>query len=144
MPTFTESIQIRADRKVVWSVIVDPAKVPHWYEGMETYDADYQQVQVGGTAKWTYRTMGLEFKGTTKMLEVTPGAFLRCELDGLIKGIQEFKLSEAAGGTLLEVTTDYHMSGGVLGKLAEPVVHQMNLNNAKKSVANIKQMAEAG
>ena len=36
------------------------------------------------------------------------------------------------------------LSGGVLGKIAEPVVHQTNAGNLKKSLANLKKLAEGG
>jgi hypothetical protein len=67
---------------------------------------------------------------------------IRYQLDGLITGTQDWRITETPSGLQLNADVTYTMSGGILGKLAEPMVHQMNVSNGKKSLSNLKQLAE--
>jgi hypothetical protein len=142
MPNVKEGILISADRDTLWSLLTTPGSILQWYEGLETLEATPDYPAVGSVMRWTYKVGGIEFKGTHTVLSITPGAAISYKLEGLIMGTENWRVSETRGGLQLDVENTYTMSGGVLGKLAEPVVHQMNLSNAKKSLAKLKQMAE--
>jgi uncharacterized protein YndB with AHSA1/START domain len=142
MPNFKDSVQIRTDRQTLWSLLTTVSSILQWYEGLDTLEATADYPAPGSTLKWTYKVAGIEFKGTQTVLAATPGEVIRYQLDGLISGTQDWRITETPSGLQLEVDVTYSMSGGVLGKLAEPVVHQMNVSNGKKSLSNLKQLAE--
>ncbi len=142
MPNVKEGILIGADRDTLWSLLTTPDSILQWYEGLDSLEATPDYPAIGSVMRWTYKVGGLEFKGTHTVRSITPGAVIGYQLDGLITGMETWRVSETQGGLRLDVENTYTMSGGVLGKLAEPVVHQMNLGNAKKSLATLKKMAE--
>lgn len=142
MPNFKDSVQIRTDRQTLWSLLTTVSSILQWYEGLDTLEETADYPAPGSALKWTYKVAGIEFKGTQTVLAVTPGEVIRYQLDGLITGTQDWRISESPSGLQLTVDVTYSMSGGVLGKLAEPVVHQMNVSNGKKSLSNLKQLAE--
>ena len=142
MPNVKEGILISADRDTLWSLLTTPDSILQWYEGLETLEATPDYPAVGSVMRWTYKVSGIEFKGTHTVLSITPGTAIGYQLEGLIMGNETWRVSGAQGALQLDVENTYTMSGGVLGKLAEPVVHQMNLGNAKKSLATLKKMAE--
>lgn len=144
MPQLTERIVINADRDTIWSLLTDPGKIAEWYEGIDSMEGAAGYPAAGGALKWTYKAAGIEFKGSHTIQKIVRGQEIDYRLDGLITGTQNWKLNDAGGGMEVEVDTDYSMSGGVLGKLAEPVVHQMNVSNGRKSLQNLKRMAEGG
>jgi uncharacterized membrane protein len=143
MPDFKDSVQIRTDRQTLWSHLTTVNSILQWYEGLDSLEATSDYPSPGSSLKWTYKVAGIEFKGTQTVLAVTPGEVIRYQLDGLITGTQDWQITETPSGLQLEVDVTYLMSGGILGKLAEPVVHQMNVNNGKKSLSKLKQLAEA-
>lgn len=144
MPQLTERIVINADRDTIWSLLTTPTQIARWYEGVDSMEGVSGYPAVGGALKWTYKAAGVEFKGSHTIQSITPGQEIDYKLDGLITGTQNWKLSDTGGAVEVVVDTDYTMSGGVLGRIAEPVVHQMNVSNGRKSLQNLKRMAEGG
>jgi hypothetical protein len=77
------------------------------------------------------------------VVEAEPGEVLRYKLDGLMTGTMDYIVTETPDGVSVEFDTEYEMTGGVFGRLAEPIAHQTNVDNAKKSLVNLKKLAEA-
>lgn len=142
MPTAKERITIRTDRDTLWALLTKPDKILQWYTGTDSMKATPDFPAVGSSLEWTHKVMGVELKGTNTVREVTPGTLIRYQLGGMITGTWDWRVNEGTGGLELETEADYQVGGGVLGKLAEPVFHQINVANARKSLENIKKMAE--
>lgn len=142
MHNITESIVINASRDAVLRVITEPQHILNWFVGLDTFEPSDDYPQVGSTMKWSYKVMGITFSGTNTMLEYDPNGDRKVELTGLINGTQHYQFADVDGGVELTITTDYEMAGGVLGKLAQPVVHRTNVNNSKKGLEALKQLAE--
>lgn len=144
MPQIQESTIIYADRDRLWALMTTPQDILQWFVGLDTLEASADYPAAGSSQNWTYKVMGLEFKGANTVTESVPGEAIHYSLSGLMTGTMNYDLREAVGGGIqLDVHIDYQMSGGLLGKLAEPVVHQMNAGNARKSIQNLKNLAEA-
>lgn len=143
MPQIHESITVNASRETVDRVLVDPGYIQEWFEGLHSLSVSNDYPNPGSTQEWAYKTMGIEFKGTNTMQEYVPLSHARMGVDGLITGVQEIRQSGSDGNVTVEIIFDYEMSGGVLGKLAQPVVHSTNVNNIKASLKKIKQLAES-
>jgi uncharacterized membrane protein len=139
-----ESIMVNASNDIVADILVSPEYVRQWFEGLDTLEVSSDHPNPGAVHTWTYKVMGVEFKGKNTVLEYIPGVKMKLQMDGLIVGMQEVRQSGEDGNVMVELSFDYEMSGGVLGKLAEPIVHQMNVSNIKKSLEKIKKLAESG
>src|SRR5215813_5887447 len=142
VPTVTDSIEMQTDRETLWNILTDPDKILQWFEGLATCEPTADYPGVGSKINATYKVAGVSFDVTNTVMNVTPGEEIHYQMDGLITGTQDWVVSDSANGLRLDFQSDYKMSGGVLGKVAEPVVQQMNVTNTKKSMAKIKQLAE--
>jgi uncharacterized protein YndB with AHSA1/START domain len=143
MRNFKASILIHASKDDIWALLTTPDRFLSWFVGLDTCQASPNFPQVGGSLAWTYKLLAAELHGTNTLTEVKPGEVLRYRLAGLMNGTMDYVLSETPDGVRVEFSTSYTMSGGVLGKFAEPIAHQTNVENAKKSLVNLKRLSEA-
>ncbi|MCS6871596.1 MAG: SRPBCC family protein [Anaerolineae bacterium] len=142
MQHISESISIHATPAAVWSLLTTPDHILKWFVGIESVQASPDYPAVGSTISGSYKVMGIELKAVQTVQVSEPNSRIHYTLEGIVTGTQRWEIAQSGDGVTLSMTMDYSMSGGVLGKLAEPAVHQVNLNNAKQSLANIKAMAE--
>jgi carbon monoxide dehydrogenase subunit G len=142
MAHLSESITVNASRETIWSLLTTPAKILQWFVGLDTVNASADYPAVGSYIEGAYKVMGIELKAKQTVTAMTPGEAIHYQLEGIVSGAQHWDVTPAGDGLQITVTMDYTMSGGVLGRVAEPAVHQVNLANAKKSLENIKQLAE--
>ena len=142
MPTVTDSVEMQTDRETLWDILTDREKILQWFEGLDTCEPTPDYPNVGSMIKATYKVAGVSFAVTNTVKKVIPGQEIHYQMDGLISGTQDWVVSETANGLRLDFQSEYKMSVGVLGKIAEPVVQQMNITNSRKSMAKIKQLAE--
>jgi len=143
MPTVTDSIEMQTDRETLWDILTDRDKILQWFEGLDTCEPTADYPAVGSVINATYKVAGVSFAVTNTVTDAVPGQEIHYRMEGLITGTQDWVISQANNGLRLDFQSEYKMSGGVLGKVAEPVVQQMNVSNSKKSMLKIKQMAEA-
>lgn len=142
MPKIQESIVVNADQEKLRQVLEEPEYIRQWYVGLDAFSVSPDHPQPGSTQDWTYKVMGVEFKGLNTVMEYEKYKKMVLNVDGLISGTQTYTLTPQGNGIRVEIVVDYKMSGGMLGKLAEPVVHQMNTSNIRKSLEEIKRLAE--
>lgn len=143
MATIQESISVNASRAAVDHVLTNPEYIQQWFEGLDTLEVTPDFPNAGSQQMWSYKVMGVEFKGTNTMQEYVPQSHATLTIDGLITGTQTIRQSGQDGNVTVEIHFDYEMSGGMLGKLAQPVVHGVNVNNIKGSLQKIKQLSES-
>jgi carbon monoxide dehydrogenase subunit G len=143
MRSFKASVMIHADKEKIWSLLTTPDRFLEWFVGLDTCRATPNFPGVGESLAWSYKLLAADLKGTNTLVEVKPNEVLRYKLEGLMNGTMDYVLVDTPDGVKLEFSTNYTMSGGVLGKFAEPVAHQTNVENAKKSLMNLKRMSEA-
>lgn len=143
MRSFKASVIMHASKDKIWSLLTTPDRFLDWFVGLDTCQATPDFPSVGASLAWTYKVLAAEMHGTNTLTEVKPGVVLRYKLDGLMKGTMDYLLAETSDGVRVEFSSNYSMSGGVLGKFAEPIAHQTNIENAKKSLMNLKRLSEA-
>jgi hypothetical protein len=143
MPRVSESIEICADRSRLWSLLTTPGKIEAWFEVMTTIKASSSYPMDGSALNWFYRVAGIEMHGRMIVTAVAAGDFIYYESDGLVVGSQHYDISDIPGGLQIDVVSEYSLKGGVLGKVAAPLVDQMIRANLRKSMLNLKSMAEA-
>lgn len=142
MPTVTDSVEMKTDRDTLWNILTDKDKILQWFEGLDTCEPTADYPKVGSKINGNYKVAGISFGVTSTVTKAIPGQEIHYSMDGLITGTQDWVISETNTGLRLDFRSDYKMSGGVLGKVAEPAVQQMNVANSRKSMAKIKQLAE--
>jgi carbon monoxide dehydrogenase subunit G len=144
MTVVNSSIVINASREEVDQIAVHtPSRVPEWFPGIQTFEPDNIYPAVGGKVKVKYKASGITFDITITVLEYEPLVKFVQEMDGMISGVQTWTYGDAAGGTQVNVSFDYHMPGGGVGKIVDKlIVERINKQNIEKSVENLKAVVE--
>lgn len=143
MAHLKETIIIQSSREKIWSLLTTPDSILKWFVGLDTLSATPNYPAVGSSLAGAYKVLAVELKSTQTVTAANPGHEIHYSMEGIVNGTQDWVITETAGGLQLEMTMNYNMGLGILGKVAEPAVHQMNITNAQKSLQNVKAMAEA-
>ena len=143
MASLKDGIVINTTSEKLWPFLTTPDLIRKWLEGIEFVSTKGNYPEVGSSFEWAYKVAGLALKGTNTVAELVPGQAIHYKVQGLLTGTQNWDISQAGGGVRVDVDNEYELGGGVLGKVAEPLVHQSNAATLKKSLANLKQQAES-
>lgn len=146
MTTIKKSILINAPLEDVEALMDDPERLTEWYAGITAAEAGPgYPAEVGSVNNVTYKAAGITFKTKLTTLEYVPQEHRKFQMEGMISGTNHWQLAAEGEGTRVEVTFDYEMPGGGVGKIADKlVVERTNDKNAATSLANLKALAEGG
>jgi uncharacterized membrane protein len=142
MAKIHRSIEIKAPVKDVYTYIDDPEKDLEWMTNM----IEVKNVTGSGVGRhfdWTYKLIGIPFKGETTCTEDVPEKRIVVETKGGIESTWTFKLEPRKDITVLDLDIDYKIPVPVLGKLAEKVLLKRNERETEMSLTNIKEKLEA-
>ncbi|NWF69480.1 MAG: SRPBCC family protein [Chloroflexi bacterium] len=142
MAKIHESIEIKASIDTIHALLTTPKKIVLWYDGVDAVQPSSDYPAVNSSIEGAMKILAVELKAKQTVLENKPG-LLSYQLEGMANGTQAWRTTDLGGGKVrLEVDTDFNLVGGVFGKLAEPMAIQMLGASARKSLENIKKMAE--
>lgn len=142
MEKINESVTIKADIDTVMGLLLSSKLMPRWYEGADSAVASEGFPAPGSTLNTTYKVAGMELKNTLTVTEFVPEQIVRYTIEGAINGTFDWFISQGDDGVTIRHEINYDMAGGAIGKLAMPLVHRSNVANARKSLQNLKSMAE--
>src|SRR5579859_1800392 len=142
MAKLKDSIEINVPVDKIWPLLTTPTAIRAWLEGIEVGEATPDYPNVGSSFEWAYGVAGISLKGAMTVTDMKPGQLIHYRISGLITGTQRWDVSHSGNGVHVEVESDYTLSGGILGKVAEPFVQQSNAATLKKSLANLKRQVE--
>ncbi len=142
MEKIKESVTINADMDTIMGLLLSAKLVPRWYEGADTAEASEDFPAPGSTLKTSYKVAGMDLKSTLTVVELDPGTALKYTVEGPIKGTFDWLFDVGDDNVTVTHVVEYEMSGGAIGKLAMPLVHRTNKSNAKKTMVNLKKLAE--
>ncbi len=116
MARFEHEVKIDAPVDVVWSVVSDPALLPHWFEAVDSVTA------TGVDSSRTFEWQEAGRHGTGVFTQVKPNELLAFELlEGDKRTDHTLRLHKAGGlfggdDTGLEYVMEYDTPGGFLGE----------------------------
>jgi uncharacterized membrane protein len=143
MAKVERSILINVSSDQIDEITRDGRRLTEWFAGVETAEPDDVYPNPGGKIIVTYKSGGVKFDITQTALERTEGQSAKYQMEGMITGTSHWIYTPEGENTLVKVTFEYEMPGGVLGKLADKVViERMNTENLEKSLENLKKLAE--
>ena len=142
MAKIEKSITINALPEKVWAYLEDPMNGPEWVPGMIEV-RNITGSGVGRRFEWTYKMLGIQFKGETEVTEVIQNerSVEKGKAGIEFTWIHLFEPHE--GGTKLSLDIDYKVPVPVLGKLAEKLILKTNEREAELALENIKIILEA-
>ena len=136
------SISINAPVDIVFNFIVNPYNMPGvWPSLIEARNVKIQD-EGGYTYDWTYKMLGMSFKGSTKTIKYIPNQSL---VDQTVKGLESkftWTFEPDNRATILNVEVEYNIPFPLLGKLAESIIVRQNGREAKVMFNNIKTTVE--
>ena len=132
MTTATRSIHIDAAPETVFDHIVDPAiDAP----GMTMRTVHESPTCVGNVYEWTYRLLGIPFRGITVYTQYLSSRRLACQNLGIAGATVVFTVEPENGGTRLVREMDFKVRIPLLGRLLEGLMVKAAEPDAIRTVA---------
>ncbi len=136
-----QSITINASVEKVFAYITDPANEMEWLPG-NTDVRDITGQGVGLRYGYTYKMLGLPFKGESEVIEYTPNRRYVTKSKGGIQSTWSWVFNPEAGGTRVDVVVEFTIPVPVLGKVGERLALGQIEREAGLAAANIKARLE--
>ena len=141
MAKVERSSTINAPVEKVFSYITDPSNDPKWQSGaIEVRDITGQGI--GQRYGWTYKIMGIPFKGETEVTEYIPNQRYVHRSTGGIVSTFTFNFKAEDGGTRLDLEIEFTIPVPVLGRFAERMVLRGIEREADYAVVTVKDILE--
>ena len=135
------TIQIDAPPEQVLETVLDTPATPEWAPSLEKV-WDVQGYGAGCTYKWQYKMGGASFEGSAEITEASPERII-LKTSGGIPSTWVYELTQADGGTQLNLSIDYTVPGSILGAIADKLlVERQNKKEINQSLANLKARLE--
>lgn len=142
MAKVQRSVTINAPVEKVFSYITNPSNDPEWQAGaIEVREVTGQGV--GQRYGWTYKIMGISFKGESEVIEYVPNQHYSHKSTGGIVSSWTFSFKAEGGGTRLDFTVEFTVPVPVLGKFAERMVIRQTEREADHATASLKEILES-
>jgi carbon monoxide dehydrogenase subunit G len=142
MESIAKSIQIDRSVDRVFAYLDDPKSVVEWLPGMIEV-RDVQGSGLGQQHCWTYRIVGLPFKGQNVVIEHVPNEKRVVQSIGSIESVWTYTTTPNHAGTQLRIQIDYTVPIPVLGKLTEKLVVKRSVRELDLALENVKDICEA-
>ena len=142
MAKVEQSIIIKAPVEKVFSYLCDPMNQLEWLPSM-TDVRDITGEGVGQKFGWTYKMMGVSFKGETEVVESVGSERRVIKSTGGIQSTWTWTTKSENGKTVVNLTVEYTIPVPVLGKVAERMVLRQNEREAALAMTNIKERLES-
>lgn len=137
-----KSIFINAPLEKVFNFMAEPSNVLEIWPGLLEIN-NVQPLPNGGTCyDWAYKMAGVRFTGQTETTEFIKDQRIVTRSEGGIPNTGVWTYQPEDGGTRLTVAVEYTVPSSLLGRLAEPVIHQMNEHEGDVILANLKARME--
>ena len=142
MAKVEQSITVNAPVEKVFSYLCDPMNQLEWLPSM-TDVRDIKGEGVGQKHSWTYKMMGVSFKGENEVVESVANQRRVVKSAGGIQSMWTWTFKSENSNTVVNLTVEYTIPVPVLGKVAERMVLRQNEREAELAMANIKERLES-
>jgi carbon monoxide dehydrogenase subunit G len=125
----------------VFSYLSNPMKQIEWLPSV----IDVREVRgegVGQRFNWTYKMMGMRFKGEAEYTKYIPNEWLAYNTKRGIKSTWTWTFKPQGDQTLVKAVIEYTIPVPVLGNIGERLILRQNEREADAAVANIKERLE--
>ena len=141
MAKIKQSITINAPVEKVFSYVSAPLNQLEWLPSI-TDVRDIVGEGVGQKCSWTYKMMGISFKGENEVLESVTNQKIVLKSTGGIDSTWNWMFKSENGKTVINLVVEYTIPVPVLGKIAEKLVLRQNEREAALAMTNIKERLE--
>lgn len=142
MAKIEKTIFINAPVERVFAFMAKPENLPEIWPSLQEV-RNVQPLPNGGYSyDWTYKMAGMRIEGRAEWTEFVQNQRIVDTNEGGIPSTFIWTYEAESGGTRVSVSVDYTIPGAVLGRLAEPIIHKMNEQEAQIVLANLKARME--
>ncbi len=139
MPRGEASVTINAPIEKIFDVIADYGQMAHYAPISEVTNIKGNPGEKGSSADYTYHVLGIKFTMHTTVLEAERPRKVTTEETGGLSGKFEWTLLPAGQGAKVNVSIDYSVPGGILGKIANQLLlERMNQKNMESMAQGLK------
>lgn len=137
-------IEIAAEPEAVYAVLTDPHRLADWVTIHEGLDDAPDTLRKGSTLTQTLKLAGRGFTVRWKVVENERAERVVWEGQGPVRSKAKviYELSSNGDGTHFTYTNEYHLPGGVLGKMAGPAVRRVTAGELDRSLKQLKAIVE--
>ena len=141
MAKVERNVTINAPVDKVFSYISDPNNQLEWLPGI-TEVSDIKGKGVGQRFSFTYKMMGISFKGECEITEVIPSERIVLKSSGGIVSTWTWTFRSEDGATSINLVVEFTIPVPVVGKVGERLGLKQNEREADHAVANLKDILE--
>lgn len=139
MPRAESSVTINAPIEKVFDAIADQEKAAQYSTGAVLTDVKGNPDEQGSSAEFEYHVVGMKFHVKLTVLEVDKPRRLVQEMGGAFPGKWTWSLEQEGQAVKVDVSVDYSVPGGILGKIANQLLlERMNQKNIESTVHGLK------
>jgi uncharacterized membrane protein len=146
MGVVEQTVLIRRPPEAVYDLAWRPERATEWIVGMVATE----NVRPGdGTSgldcrfDWTYRMLGLTFRGENRIVEAERPQRLREESSGGLRSTWSWRFEPVEDGTRVHLGVAYTPPMGWLGRLLDPVLlRRLNQRALDGTLNNLKRLLE--
>jgi len=141
MEKIERNIVLNIPVEKVFSYMSHPINQLEWLPGL----VDIQDITgegVGRTCGWTYKMMGIPFRGKAECTEHIPNERIVIKTTGSIVSIWDFTLIPQGVMTSVNLVVDYTIPVPLIGKLGEKLILWQNEREADLAMTKIKKSLE--
>lgn len=146
MGIVSQAILIHRPPEAVYDLAWQPERATDWIVGMvatgNVRPGD-PETGLGCRFEWTYRMMGLTYRGQNHIAEAERPLYLREEGSGDLISTWVWRFEPVEGGCRVHLTVTYAPPLGWLGRLLDPILlKRLNQRALDGTLANLKQLLE--
>ena len=142
MRTLSDWIVIHAPLEAVFQYATDPHRMAEWLPSLiETRNV--VGADEGQQYEWTYKMLGILFRGQTVVVEHQPNALCVFQSIGAVNSTWSIRVEPEAEGTRFTIDIEYEVPMPMLGQLAERLIVRRAPRNLGVALANVKDIMEA-
>ena len=135
------SFSINVPVEKVFSYLSDSTKLPEWIPGL--FDVrDLKGKGVGQCSSWTYKMMGMPFKGKSVCIGHIINERIAIKTMGSITSIWDLTFKSQSNTTLVNLVLEYTIPVPLISKVGNRLILRRNEREADMAVANIKEKLE--
>ncbi|WP_299028909.1 SRPBCC family protein [uncultured Thermanaerothrix sp.] len=142
MAKIEKTILINAPVEKVFGFMSQPENLPRIWPSLQEI-RNVQSLPNGGYSyDWTYKMAGIRFDGKAEWVEFVKNERILDKNESSIPSTFIWSFQAKEGGTQVTLNVEYTIPGSVTNKLAEPIIHKVNEQEALTVLANLKAYME--
>ena len=141
MAKIERSFIINVPDEKVFSYMSDATKLSEWLPGLSDV-RDIRGEGLGQRSSWTYKMMGMPFKGESECTEYIPNERIVLKTMGSINSIWDWTLESQSKKTLINLVLEYTIPVPLVSRVGNRLILRRNEREADMAVDNIKERLE--